>query len=377
MCISISSCTGNRKEIQRLALVVALGIDLRPDDKLEITMQVLNPSITSVQTQGGDASTSNTGEILIFKGVGDTFYDAVYEVSKSMSKIPHFGHTKYIVINEALAVNGISGLIDSLLRLEEFRLNTPLLVTKEKASAIASANTPSNPIPANVVEDLFLRQELIGYRPFSFLLDIVNTINSETSSTVLAVIDFVNPPGSSGTAVFELAGTAVFKKDKLIGYLNDTETRGYNWIKGKVELGNITFNTPEFGKVSVEVLRSSTSIKPVLTGDNLTIEINIKSSSNLRRVSGNFDPLKKTEIMDKIGEAQSKEIKGEVELALMNARETLGADIFGFGETIHRSSPVKWKQLSKNWNETYRNLNITLKVESTVRGTGALIKSFK
>ncbi|ERI94536.1 germination protein, Ger(x)C family [Clostridiales bacterium oral taxon 876 str. F0540] len=378
--ISISfstiGCTGNKKEIQRLFIVLAVGVDLTPDSKIEVTMQLLNPNISTQQTAGSpEGSVGN--DVITLSGIGDTFFDAVFEASKTMSQVQHFGHTKYIVIGESLAKKGVGDLIDSFVRIEEFRLNTPILVTKGKASEIVRIQTPKSPIPAIVVENLFLRQEMIGYRPFSYMLDFINSLTSDTTSPVLAVINPSKPTEDTLDKTFVMAGTAVFKKDKLIGYMTDKETRGLQWINGKVEVGSVTFVSDEFGKVSCEIIKSESKVRSIVDGDKISIEINIKTVSDVRRIAAKIDPVKNPEILDRIGREQSKAIKNEIELALNTAMNDLGTDIFGFGEVVHRNYPKEWKKLQKNWPSFYQNLDVRISVNGTIRSTGLTNKSAK
>lgn len=369
-------CTRNKKEIQRLFIVLAVGVDSTPDNRIEVTMQLLNPNVSSQQT-GGSPGGSVGNDVIVLSGIGDTFFDAVFEVSKSMSQVQHFGHTKYIVIGESLARKGIGDLIDSFVRIEEFRLNTPILITKGKASEIVKLNTAKNPIPAIVVENLFLRQEIIGYRPFSYMLDFINSLTSDTTSPVLAVINPSKPSEDTSDKTFVMSGTAVFKKDKLIGYMTDKETRGLQWINGKVQAGSVTFVSGEFGKVSCEIIKSVSKAKSIVDGDKIVIEINIKTVSDVRRITAKIDPVKNPEILDKIGKEQSKAIRNEVDLALNTAMNDLDADIFGFGEVVHRNYPKEWKKLQKSWPSLYQNIDVRVIVNSTIRSTGLTNKPVK
>ncbi len=376
--ISISfsaiGCSGNKKEIQRLFIVLALGVDSTPDDRIEVTMQLLNPNVSGQQTGGTDGSSGK--DVIVLSGIGDTFFDAVFQASKTMSQVQHFGHTKYIVIGETLARKGIGDLVDSFIRIEEFRLNTPILITKGKASEIVKIQTPKSPIPAIVVENLFLRQEMIGYRPFSYMLDFENSLTSDTTSSVLAVINASRPSEGTPDKTFVMSGTAVFKKDKLAGYLTDKETRGLQWVNGKVKVGSVTFVSEEFGKVSCELVKSSSKVKSILDGDKITIEINIKVTSDVRRISAKIDPVKQPEILDRIGKEHSKAIMNEIELAI-NKSKDIGLDIFGFGEAVHRSYPKEWKKLQKSWDSLYPNIEVKINVDSTIRSTGLSNKSAK
>jgi spore germination protein KC len=370
-----TACVGNRKEIQKLYLVVALGIDLNPDRKYEVTMQVLNPSSSSTQTSGSAAGGSN--EVLIYSGIGETFFDAVFQASKTMGKVQHFGHLKYIVIGEVLAQDKDKFLADTLFRVQEIRMNTHLLLTKGRASEIVSARTKEGIIPADVVENLLERQQFIGYRPFTYMIDVVNSLGSKTTSPVLGVIELAKPKNNAGSETFNLSGTAVFKESNLIGYLNDKETRGFNWIRGGVKLGSIVVNCPNLGKVSLEILRTSSKIKPVLKDNSISLEIKIKTSSAIRGIYTSIDPVKHPQLMDEIGQAEGKAIEDEVNLALIAARDNLGADIFGFGEKVHASYPKEWRSMEKNWSSIYENMNIDVVVESKVRATGSILKSIE
>jgi spore germination protein KC len=55
-------CSGQKKEIQRLFLVLAVGIDTMPDDRVQVTMQILNPSASSAQS--GDVSGPSPKDII-------------------------------------------------------------------------------------------------------------------------------------------------------------------------------------------------------------------------------------------------------------------------------------------------------------------------
>jgi spore germination protein KC len=371
-----ASCVGNKKQIQKVYLVVAMGIDLNPDGRYEVTMQVLNPSAPSGQTAGGTSNPSSSSkEVLIYSGIGDSFPDAVQEASKTMRKVQHFGHLKYIALGEQLIETGDKTLADSIFRLEEIRFNTPLLATKGRASEVVSAQTNEGLIPANVVSDLLDRQEVVGYRPYTYMLDVVNALGSKTTAPVIAVINLVKTQDKAGAETYKLSGTAVFKEGKLAGYLNDKETRGLNWIRGKVEVGSLTAICPTLGNVALEVLRSSSKITPAVEGSNVTLNIKINVSFILRGLYTKVNPIKEPQLMDEIGAAASKAVEEEVKLALSAARERLNADIFGFGEKFHAAYPKEWAAMEKDWDSIYENMSIDVVVESKVRNTGSILKS--
>jgi spore germination protein KC len=49
-------------------------------------------------------------------------------------------------------------------------------------------------------------------------------------------------------------------------------------------------------------------------------------------------------------------------------------DIFGFGEAFHRKYKKEWKAIKHNWNEEFKNAEISLEVEAHLRNTGLQIR---
>ena len=62
-------------------------------------------------------------------------------------------------------------------------------------------------------------------------------------------------------ASLQYSGVAIFKKDKLIGWLNENESKGYNYIIDNVKstIGHIT--CPTGGNLAVEVVRTKTRMR--------------------------------------------------------------------------------------------------------------------
>jgi len=65
-------------------------------------------------------------------------------------------------------------------------------------------------------------------------------------------------------------------------------------------------------------------------------------------------------------------IEGEAEAALSKARE-LKADIFGFGEALHRKYPGLWKQVRQRWEEeVFPEVPVSVEVTARLRRTEKL-----
>ncbi len=64
-------------------------------------------------------------------------------------------------------------------------------------------------------------------------------------------------------------------------------------------------------------------------------------------------------------------IEGHIRSALEQSQEW-GADIFGIGRKFHQSMPGRWKEMQENWKELYRELEVEIRVESSIRRIGII-----
>ena len=115
------------------------------------------------------------------------------------------------------------------------RPDISLLVTEGNAFDIIRAISVHEKIPANEVDNILRLQSSFGFTSTVSILDFANSLSSNTKSPVTGVINLSK--NTDGDETFEVVGTAFFKKDKLIGFMDMNETRGMQWINGKVKFG--------------------------------------------------------------------------------------------------------------------------------------------
>ncbi|MBC2580193.1 Ger(x)C family spore germination protein [Clostridium sp. DJ247] len=375
--ISITSCREEKRELNILAVVLAIGFDLTPEGKYVFTAQILNPQKESSgggrtkKTQGQQGSS----EVVVFSATGDTPQNAVDHMSIEQGRSLFFGHTKYVVVGKELAESGLSLYIDASLRNYETRPDHPIFVTKGKASDIITAVNTDEKNPTNTIENLVRLQSTRGFTPIVSRINFANALVSDTGTPIIGVIELAK--NHTLDATFKMAGTAVFKKDKLIGFLNMYETRGMQWIKGKVKGGTITAYLQDNKVITFDILKLKSEVKPIVTGDTVTIQINIKSQSNILEMSDTLDPMKNPKIMDELSKLQDQAIEKEVKLALYAAQKKLNIDMFDFGGVIHREYPIFWKKIKKDWNYLFPHINVEIKVDSTVKRPGIISKPMK
>ena len=366
---AFTGCRESKQEVNQMAMVLATGFDLTSEGKYIYTVQILNPQGSS---DSKDKSSEGTSDIAVFTSTGESPADAMNKLSESCGKPLFFAHSKYVILGENLAKAGTSLFLDSSLRRRTTRPENLLFVTKGKASDIIKANVPDEKVPTDKIENITKFQAAKGYSPMVSRLKFANALSNKSSAPTLGVISLKNQFNSDNT--FDVSGTAVFKEDKLIGYMDMNETRGMQWIRGKVQDGVIVGHLPDNKLVSFSVLKSKSKIKPVLKNGALRMEVNIFAEGNVMEMSAPLDPMKNYKVMDELSEVQSDAIKNEALLALNTAQKKYNADVFGFGTVISEDYPDFWNKIKSNWPSIFSKLKIDVKVTSSVKRPGIISK---
>lgn len=372
---SLSGCNSTKQEVDKLSLVLAAGFDLGKDNQYIATIQILNPNKNpSGSSIGNKGSQQNQSDVIVYSMEGRSPRDAISKLSTELGNNLFFGHSKYTVIGKDLAETGMDLIADTLLRNYDTRANTIMLIANGKASDIISATTSENKISANVVEQLIKLQKNYGYAPVVSRLDFANSLYNKNSAPVLGVISMEK---NNEYATLKLAGTAIFDKNKLAGFMDMYQTRGMQWIKGNVKDGSVAVPLPNKKIVVFSILSSKSKIKSKIENGKLVMEISVKEEGNVVEMTAPFDPMKNYKDMDTLSSLQSHAIEGEIQTALEAAQKQYGLDIFNFSGTIKREHPEYWNKIEKDWNKLFPDIKVKVYVNAEVKRTGFFSKSIK
>lgn len=353
-------------EIDGLGIILAMGIDSGGEDNYSVSVQMLNV----------DNEVSNSQiDSKVFTSTGKTIMNALYSINKRIGKNLNYSHMQYLVIGDELARKGIDQVIDFSLRFNQVRPNIPMFVTKNKAKEILNTKVSTNVISAFAVRDLIDIQKNAGYAEITSSLDYVDSTHTGSGDTVIGEIEIDNLKTNQNEKNYNLSGSAVFKKDKLVGYLSAEETRGLNWIKGNIRSGDIEIEYAN-SKISFDIKASSSKIYTYVNDNknvNAKVEINVRS--NISEMPSNINPNDKPQVLDKLEMKENKIIYSEVNMALYKTQKEFSADVFGFGSNLYARDYNKWSDIEKKWDEQFKNININVIVNSNIKQTGTVSQS--
>ncbi|MBC7106118.1 MAG: Ger(x)C family spore germination protein, partial [Firmicutes bacterium] len=176
--------------------------------------------------------------------------------------------------------------------------------------------------------------------------------------------EFVAEPQAN----IRLSGAAVFSGDRMVGALDERETRGLLWVRGEVQGGSMVLPCGEGEHVTVEILRSRARIEARAEGGVPGFVVRIRTEGNITESHCHKD-LRRPEVMIELSALQAAEIAKEIEAGLTRAK-ALRADVFGFGAALHRKEPKLWQQVRDRWPEVWPTLAVEVQIEAHLRRTG-------
>lgn len=366
----ILSTTGcwSRREMNTLAIVMGLGFDKpKESGNVQITAQIVKPGGINTSQKGGN----NEKGYWNIKSTGDTLFSAVRGFTHESSRRLFFPHNQVLIFSHDLAEEGVQNYIDFFVRDHETRLKVWVLVSKGTAEEVLDVKSELEKIPARNIADLIEIQTATSQTSVVELEDFLTRLMSRTTAPIAPVIE-VSGKGEERTV--RVSGTAVFKKDKLVGQLDETETRGLLWVINEVKSGIIEVDCPSGdGKASLEIIRASSKITPEIEDNKILMKMNIKEEGNLGDQSCSENLVLPTGIAS-LEKEKAAAIQSEVMAALKKAQE-LNTDIFGFGEVIHQKYPEEWEDLENRWDEIFPNIEVEISVEAKLRLAGKINRS--
>lgn len=363
--ITLTGCW-NRRELDTLAVVLGVGVDkLMESGKVQITAQVVKPG--EIKTQSGEVRTEAFWNVI---GTGDTIFGTLRDMTNKSSRKLFFPHNQLLIFGKSTAEEGIQKYVDFFIRDPEPRMNVWVLISQGMAMEILDVKSELEKIPANNIAKLIKGQAAATSQTRAVKLkDLVIGLMSKTTASTIPFIKIVKDGDKKVTTISE---TAVFKGDKLVGSMDKIEGRGLLWVLGNVKSGIIDVEDSNNDKVSLEIIRASSKVVPEVNNDKISIKVNINEEGNIGEQTGpeNLAELREIALLE---EKKAEVIRREVMAAVRKAQE-LDADVFGFGDAIHKKYPEQWKKIEYNWDEIFKNIQVEVDVEAKLRLMGRILK---
>lgn len=377
----LSGCW-ERKELNELAFVLGYGLD-KEGDHYKVTMQVVVPSEIATSTAKGGGT-----PVSIYEFKVKTIFEALHEFTLMSSRSSYLGHIRVLVLGEELARAGIAPVLDVIIRSREPRTDFFVIVARDaQASEVLRFLTPLDKLPANRLFYSLHTSSQSTARTSPVTIDkLVDRLVAEGRNVALSGIQIVgdrtvdgdanNLKSTKPQASLKFQGLAVFKKDKLVGWLNEEETIGYNYIMDEVKSSAGPVEGEDGKTIVMEAIRTSTKRKVKIINGEPNIYISVRATLNIQ-ASQSTDKLDDDRVIRELEKKAEERIIYLMENAAKHIIEKYNTDIMGFGQLIYQSHPKEWEKLKEQRENYLKTLPVHYQASVHIDRIGIIDKSFQ
>lgn len=374
----------DKVELEERALVLAIGIDKynkNIDTTLEKTgeekryvVSMAMPNVSEGEKSGETEKQSDpmekeeetqTVNEAIKTGEGSSISSTMDLIDTYISQDLYFGHTKVAILGEELLKeeNLLKETIDSLERNKEISSKLIILASKKDAISILETIPKDEKMIGIYINDFYKNNKRNSSFTFRVdLEDVIKDMLSTNGDTGIPTIDIVDND-------IRLGGIAVLNNYKLVGYLDDRQTKGLLWIIDKNSLGEITVPF-ENTFVSMDIFKKKMDMEFFEQNGKIVCKIKIDVKGNISEyiLNNNIEDDMKYEILEKEYENYLKEeIKYSLE-SIIN----LNSDILKFKEKIRKNNYDLYKKYDLENNNIYKNLEFNIECDVKIKGSGSI-----
>lgn len=372
LCSSLITGCWNRRELNELAVAVAVGVD-KKDKKIILTDQVLNVAAISGQ-HGGTYAPVNS-----FQETGESFQEAARKMTTKSTRKIYVGQLQILVLGEAFAKEGVTKVLDHISRDHEYRSDFYVIVArKTEARDILRVFTPLEKTPATKLKNsLEVSSSVWGQTSAVEFRDFTANIISKGREAVLTGVTVEGSTEKGNginnvTKIFpgarlKYVGLAVFKKDKLIGWLNEKESIGYNFTQGKIKSTVLAQPCQDSsGEITVELLHTKSRMKAFIEKGKPSVNILVESEGVVTDAQCSLD-LTNPSTITQIEEASKAQINNDISSVVRKMQHRYNSDIFGFGELFERKHPKYWEKAKREWDDVFPTIKVKIQTKVNVK----------
>lgn len=361
-----------RLEANEVQVTELIGLDLL--DNKEVSLSVVFEQQKEGQ-ENDDTKGSEKEKVLTI--TSKTFSDDERGLQNYQDKIFIGSHVKSILLGENLAKNALLRGVDYISKNNEIRSKSNIYLVREMdASKLFSEGSKNDFGMANRMEnitentrynteareitlwelvDIFLSNDKIGVIPC------VELIKNREKQLASYLVDETSE--NEDAKRIELAGYGIISDGKLIGYLDENETDGYDYIKNIIKQDTMSLNVNE-AIYGVNLIGSKTDLNFEFLGDTLTKVIVKTKTNNFVGETYYGENIFNTN-RGEIENAENEFIKNKI-LAVIDRAKIEKVDFIDVGKRLQFKHPYKWLKIKEQWKEIFYNVPFEVQVTSEI-----------
>lgn len=380
LCAFLLGGCWDQRELSTITVITGMAVDKGKDGKYRLSVEGINAQELNAKTSSGYAPS------LVLSLEGNTVSELTQKMSIKGSRNLVYSHMRTLIISKELAREGMLQFLDYLERNREIRDDFNILIARNgKAEDILRVTYPfQKSTSLKLHSQLETMVKNWGGDPDVRLNEVISAWRSAGRQPVMAAVALQGNPKKgisvdnmkklTPDALVVLDSLAVFKKEKLLGFLSLTDSRNYLWIEDNLKHTAMSVACGKNRNIAVQFYNSKARTKARIQFGKPVIHLNVRTESYLDGTQCK-DDLKKVATFKKYEKLIEKEIKKNLETTIKKAQQKYRVDIFGFGEVAMQQDYRNFKKIKSHWDESFTDAELYVHVKVNLRRSGIRTKT--
>lgn len=392
-CLTLSGCW-DHVSIEDEVYPHTLAIDAMDEDLLfSIEVPQTQRVPTGMHTGGRPEATRLASPLLSARA--KNLVQALQVLNSGVLRMVSLKQIRSVVISEEVAREGIEGILEELIRSVDVRRGVAIVVARGSAREVISTIAPVAEMYPALAESVILTAKRLHMYPPIRLQQVIARLETSGSDPFvpLAAVNRQSlgspedlPPwvGTSlkagefprtGGSPVEHAGTAIFRRDRLVGTITVDETAALLALRG--EMGKVYASIPDpLDPGHVITLRYHQENKPryraSLRASRPVVSVHLQFEGEILGSPGKADYTKPEN--RRILERHVARMAETTNFATLIAKvyREWGADPAGFGHLFRSKFPTIDDWLGYNWPSHVKDLEVSVTTDMYIRRYGLL-----
>lgn len=374
--LTLTGCY-NYRELNELAIATAVEVD-KINDEFHLLVQIANPK------NQNEASSANQPQFVTYEGKGKTIQEAFRNIINESSRKIYGMHIQLLIITENIAKNDLNSMLDFFFRNTEIRKEFYVILdtTNNTDNKLLKILTPiTNLSSQSILNSLETNSKHMGVTNLLTFNDLMDIYLDDNKELVLPTV-FIKGNNKEGetqknlkttdsSTTISLGNMAIFKDEKLLGYLTKEQSIAVNILKNEIKDALITHECEKNKYETEEITLDKTKIE--IDIKNKKVTINIKGSGYIAEYGCKAN-LKNEKTINKIKNNLNNYIEKEMLTAIETINNTYNSDIYNFKDMIYKQNPKYFNKIKDNYyEEIFNKLTYEIKSNIELQGKGNIL----
>ncbi len=375
----------NERELNKLAIVSCIGIDLCDDGEYQLTVNVLDTKKSGGDTNGEEKSEKNKNSVKnVYTTKSSSIQGALREIVNLSSKKMYLAHIEVVMLSEKiLREKNIIDILDYFVR--DYEGGNDFILTcikgNEVKEIIENLSLENNQFATDINENIKSAYQYIGNTSENMLNNDLRNILQNGKEFVISSLEVENAnlqgneEEKNKSFNIKVSDMGYFRNGKLIGFLEGKDNLCYNILNE-----GITFTILQIGegkdRVVIEIVNSKVSMIPEVVENKYIVNIEQTVTASITEMGENVK-IKTKEEKRNYEEKFENLLKEYISQYIKNCKTKYNSDIVGFKNLFYKYKYNEYKNVENIfYSNIYKNIDINVKVNVNIPNFGGVEKNW-